>query len=133
MSWPFVFIVAMAMLVAWGVEVLRRRRLLPYLERPCAGIRWHRRFPNVPLDDVRGFLSTFGTAFGFNDRQRCLFRPEDRVMDVYNAINPPHVSIDALELEIFAQDFQQRYGINLEDCWSNDMTLGDLFERTRAV
>lgn len=133
MSWHVVFLIAGALLLTAGIEVARIYRLRPFLQRPYAGIRWHRRFPNVPHDDIRGFLSTFGTAFGFNDKQRSLFSPEDRVMDAYNAMNPPHVSIDALELEIFAQDFQQQYGIDLEDCWCDEITLGDLFQLTRAA
>jgi hypothetical protein len=67
-------------------------------------------------------------SFGFPRKHRLRFRPEDKVMDLYRALNPPNWSIgDNMELESLIDDFRARYHIDLVPLWREDITLGEVF------
>ncbi len=56
------------------------------------------------------------------------FLPSDRVFDVYQAIYPSKYLPDALELETLAKELDRMYRISLEELWSEELTLGQLFD-----
>jgi propanediol dehydratase small subunit len=129
-------VMMLAVAIAAGVwaEVQKTSALRPYWRRPCAGIRWRRRFPETPNREIREFLDMFIEAFGFQHRQRLCFRPEDRVMDVYHAIYPPGCDIvDGMELESLCRSLRRRYGVDVAESWREDITLGELYERTHPA
>ena len=95
------------------------------------GIRWRRRFAEVPKAEIREFLTLFVDAFGYDHQRRTCFSPDDRVMDIYHAENPPGSIVDQMELESFALSIDERYGLDLEAIWKDDLTLGELFAHTR--
>jgi propanediol dehydratase small subunit len=59
------------------------------------------------------------------------FQPDDRVMDVYRAINPPGAGADSLELKMLAMLVERSYGRAFEPVWRQDLTLGPLFAALR--
>jgi hypothetical protein len=114
---------------------LRRRALRRYWGRGCMGIRWRRRFPDAPRNDIREFLLLFVGAFAFGQRERSCFAPDDRVLDVYRALYPPgagRFQADCMELEILTMELEEQYGLDLRSLWREDLTLGQIFEHTRA-
>src|SRR5262245_13878943 len=86
---PIALLVVAAVCGGFIGHAHRSRSLRPYWQRACMGIRWRRRFPDAPKADIREFLRIFVDAFAFNQRRRSRFAPDDRVMDVYRALNPP--------------------------------------------
>jgi propanediol dehydratase small subunit len=109
-----------------------RRIMSRFIERGCAGLRWRRRFPDASKTEIRDFLDIFIESFGFKQRWRLCFRPEDRVMDVYRTLYPPGRSLaDGMELESLVQDLQKRYRVDILGSWREDITLADLFTQTR--
>ena len=133
MHWPLIIFWTLAGAITVAVEIARRRRLSPMLDRSCAGRDWRRAFPDAPKGDIRTFLKLFVDGFALRRKHYLAFRPTDRIMDVYRAINPPEwTAADSMELEIFAQELERRYGLSLESIWRDDLTLGEVFGRTRA-
>ena len=125
-------LILLAGFVAALVEIQRSRAVRPYYERLCAGIRWRREFPEASAEDIREFLQLFVRAFGFPRKHRLRFRPDDKIMDLYRAINPPDWSIgDNLELESFIHDVQGRYHVDLTPLCREDLTLGEVFSYSR--
>jgi hypothetical protein len=119
----------------WSVRawVTMTRRLQPFLNRPCTGRTWKRRFPRTPARDIRAFLLVFCTAFTFPRSRALSFLPEDRLADIYHAQNPPEYGLlDSESLEVFAQQLAATYGLELRSFWRDDLTLGDVFARVRA-
>ena len=103
------------------------------LSRACAGRDWRRAFPQAQSDEIRAFLKLFVNGFALRRKHYLAFRPTDRIMEVYRAINPPEWTVaDNMELEIFAQELERQYGLSLESIWRDDLTLGEVFGRTRA-
>lgn len=103
------------------------------LKRSCAGRYWRRRFPSVSKSDIREFLQIFVDGFALPKKHYLAFRPDDRIMDIYRAVNPKWISVDSMEFEIFGQLLQRRYGLTLESFWNEDLTLGEVFSRTRSA
>jgi hypothetical protein len=133
MNWPLIIFWTVAGLLVVATEIARRRGLSPMLRRRCAGRDWRRAFPHAQSDEIRAFLKIFVDAFALRRKHYLAFRPTDRIMDVYRAINPPKWTVaDSLELEIFAQDLERQYGLSLQSIWRDDLTLGEVFGRTRA-
>ena len=60
-------------------------------------------------------------------KYRLVFNPDDKLADVYRAINANRVA-DALEYEHFARFIKDQYGIDLESIWNDQLTLGQIFE-----
>ncbi len=133
MSWPAIIFLLFVVAIVLAVEILRRRTFRPFSARSCRGRDWRRRFPDTSKDDIREFLSVFVDGFALSRKHSLKFRPQDRIMDVYRALNPPHlVEGDVLELENFGMFLDERYGLSLDDIWHDDITLGEVFERARV-
>lgn len=135
MWWPILTIVVLIATV-WVVivHIRVRRNLRVYWERPCMGTQWRARFPNATKDEIREFLTLFVVEMGFSAKRRLAFAPDDRVMDVYRALYPPQLTIgDSMELETIAAELQRRYGMDLTGLDREDVTLGEVFERTRTI
>jgi propanediol dehydratase small subunit len=111
----------------------RRQALVRYWTRACMGIRWRRRFPEAPKPEIREFLDIFTDAFGFSRARRCYFSPDDRVLEVYRALYPDRFMADYMELETLESRLRQRYGIDMQGFWREDITLGEVFSFTKAA
>jgi len=127
-------IIGIAIIVAIAIipfERERRKRLGVYWQRSCTGTEWRNRFPNVPKEVIREFLQLFVDGFAFSNKKRLKFSPDDKVMDVYRALYPSTGWPDALELETFAINLEEKYGLDLAKVEDHEITLGGLFEMTR--
>ncbi len=91
------------------------------------GFRWRRRFPAATKAQIREFLTLFVDAFLFDRGMRTRFSPDDRVMDVYRADNPPGSLFDSMELEALWCALEERYGTDVGAVWAENVTLGELF------
>jgi hypothetical protein len=116
--------------LGWFTE---RKLMRHYWQRACTGRHWRRRFPDASKAEIREFLDVFLEAFGFTDRRRLCFEPDDRVMDVYRSLYPVRGGADSMELEGLVASLQKRYQADFLGSWREDITLGDLFRQTRAV
>jgi propanediol dehydratase small subunit len=123
--------VAVVAIAATPVERESRRRLRQYWTRRCMGRQWRSRFTDVPKKEIRRFLDTFVDGFGFKSQNRLKFSPDDRVMDIYRALYPSEGWPDAMELETFAINLEENYGIDLAKIEDHGITLGALFQMTR--
>jgi hypothetical protein len=133
-SWYVVIMVSIAVLFMAAVAIAERYRLRRYFARPCAGIRWHRRFPNASHHDIRVFLKMFVDAFSVPEKFRSMLRPDETVIDIYNARYIPHLVLDDnMEFETLVTAMQDDYGIDLQQHLREDITLADIFELTRSV
>jgi hypothetical protein len=94
MTIPAIIAIVLSVLVCVGLQVAEQRKTRRLLDRPCAGIHWHRRFPNVPHDDVRKFLHLFTDAFYFDAVHATKFGPDDQPQEIYHARYVPHLTID---------------------------------------
>lgn len=101
-------------------------------ERKCQGAAWRRAFPNVAKQAIREYLLVFVDAFAFRESDRMQFNPHDKIMDVYRLVYPKHWVPDALELETFAEVLDKRFGFRVESIWSEQLTLGDVFQAINA-
>jgi hypothetical protein len=55
-------------------------------------------------------------------------------MDLYRVLNPPDCTLgDVMELETLALELERTYKLNIEECWHEDITLGDLFRRAMGL
>jgi hypothetical protein len=98
------------------------------------GRGWKERFPDVPKEEIRAFLELFADAFLFKQEHRCRFSPDDKVLDVYKAVYPSSFGADAMELETFLTEVEQKYGVQgVDRIWSEDLTLGDMFKHVRQA
>ena len=105
----------------------------PYRDRPCQGGAWRQRFQDAPKQEIRNFLSTFAKGFAYRDSEKLKFGPEDGLLRIYRAHYPSKWLPDALEIETLAILIQKRYGVALSKVWSDNLTLGQLFQSTRRV
>ena len=127
------WIVIIVGVVAGGIgELAVRRRLRKFWQRGCAGRLWRREFPEASAGEIREFLSVFVEAFGISQKHRLTLRPGDEVMEVYRAINPKWAAIDNLELETFAMELEEKYGLKLERVWRDCLGLAEVFREARA-
>ena len=127
----FVIIMTIALTFAIYVEIKRKHLLSRYWLRACTGKAWKKRFPEIPNKDIRAFLDIFVNAFLFSCKKKLKFQPDDKIIDIYNALYPMQGLADALELETFAKNLKKNYGVDLYKVTNNDITLGELFEMTR--
>jgi hypothetical protein len=100
---------------------------LPFRERSCQGSGWRQAFPMAPKQDIREFLLMFIGAFGIREREKLKFNPNDRFFAVYRARYPSKLMPDTLELETLVKSVQSKHGVELEEIWSEELTLGELF------
>jgi hypothetical protein len=129
----FIVIVLLAAVLSTLSFIRERKRMRRFLDRACAGFRWRRRFPLASKSEIREFLDIFVEAFGFRRRWRLYFAPDDRVMDVYRTLYPVHGTPDGMELESLVRDLQKRYGVDMVGSWREDITLGEIYERTHVA
>lgn len=106
-----------------------RRRLAEYSKRQCTGQLWRERFPDISNEEFRRFLDLFVNSFGFENKDRLKFGPDDKIMDAYRALYPSEGWADALELESLADKLQREYGFDLAAVQDPHVTLGELFSR----
>jgi hypothetical protein len=133
MTWPFAILLTIALLVGVACAIARRRSFSRFASRRCAGRLWLREFPDARKEEIREFLRIVVDAFGLRRKHVLKFRPGDRVMDLYRAINPPKWTMaDQMELEYFALLLKERSGVTLESFWRDDLTLGEVFGGARA-
>jgi hypothetical protein len=127
-SWLLCIVFVLALGVGVADHLRTRALLRPIMKRPCAGIRWRRRFPDASPNSIRSFLALFADAFVFPTKYKNRLRPNDRVMDIYRLLYPPGwLTVDAMEIETLASELERKYGFTLEDEWHDKMTLGELF------
>lgn len=101
-----------------------------YKFRLCQGVYWRRKYPNAPKEKIRDFLKLFNNTYGFNDKGRCRFRPDDKIFDIHYSIYSRISRCDGGELEDFAIALEHRHDLNLENAFHDHATLGEIFERT---
>jgi propanediol dehydratase small subunit len=130
--WQFMVIVLLAAVIFVLSSIRERKRMRRYLNRACAGFRWKRRFPHASKPELREFLDIFVEAFGFRRGWRSYFAPDDRVMDVYRTLYPVRGTPDGIELESLVTELRRRYGVDLLGSWHEDITLGEIYERTHT-
>lgn len=129
----FIVIVLLAAVIFALSSIQGRKRMRRFLDRACAGFRWRRRFPKASKSEIREFLDIFVEAFGFRQQWRLYFAPDDRVMDVYRTLYPVRGTADGMELESLVRDLQKRYGVDMLGSWREDITLGEIYERTHVA
>jgi hypothetical protein len=103
-----------------------------FRDRACQGRGWRRAFPNAPKERIRAFLQVFVGAFAFRGSERLKFSPDDRILDVYRAVYPSRWVPDSLELEAFASELENQFGLRLESLWNDQLTLGEVFAAVEA-
>ncbi len=115
-------------LVAFVGLMWRRLHLpAPYGDRICQGKDWRRAFPNISKQEIRKFLILVMNSFAFSVKEKLKVNPDDRVMDIYRAINPIKDMPDVLELETLALQVKKVYNLELQKIWNERVTLGNLF------
>jgi hypothetical protein len=127
---PIFFVVA-----AVGLYFIAPRahdRLGAFWVRRCEGRAWRRTFPTASNEEIRRFLELFMDAFAMPRGRMLRFAPTDRIFEIYRAFNPPGWP-DALELETLDKLLSENYGLRLNDCWKESLSLGELFARARRV
>jgi hypothetical protein len=124
-SWLWIILGGVVLAVL--MELRRRRALAVWVERGCAGRAWRRAFPQAQVVEIRAFLEIFRASFLLRKKWRLAFRPEDRPMEVYEAMYRGRFEPDAMELETFAIEVERRYGVDLEAVWKEGITLGEIF------
>lgn len=101
--------------------------------RPFQGRAWRTSFPSASRKDIREFLSVFGSACAFGERDKLHLRPDDPVLHVVRAARPSRWLPDAAEIEPLASALRERYGVMLADIWHDGLTLGGLFQRVQQA
>jgi len=133
MKIPFLMVVLFVLFVVVALTLLQKGNLESYWKRKCTGYLWKRAYPQSSKAEIRAFLGVFVRAFGFKSTQKLNFAPSDKVMEIYRSLYPPKWTIaDSLELETLAMDLEKNYGLVLEKSWSEDVTLGEIFELTQS-
>lgn len=117
-------------LLVWGAAFAARLPA-PFRIRACQGPNWRRAFPETPKHEIREFLSLFVSAFAFKDVEKLKLNPNDQIFDIYRSLYPSKWLADNLEMETLSKDLEAKYGISLQALWSEHLTLGELFLRTR--
>ena len=132
MTWPVAIFLILSLLVGVACEFALRKSFSRFAHRACAGRLWLRAFPDGRKDDIREFLRLLVDAFALRRKHALKFRPDDAIMDIYRGVNPKWAMADQMELECFAMLLKKRYGVAIESFWRDDITLGEVFGRTRA-
>lgn len=100
--------------------------------RTCQGKAWKEAYPNHSKEEIRTFLRLFTYSFAFRESEALKFAPSDKIYDVYETLYPKSGGIDALELETLAAKLEKRYQLRLEEVWSQELTLGELYRASRS-
>lgn len=125
-------IILLVALVVMLAAVCARDSAMPkYWRRPCTGRAWKRAFPSTAAPEIRNFLQSFIDGFAFDPRRRLSFAPDDRVLDIYWRVKG--LISDDMQLEFFAMELEARYGLRLQECWRDDITLSEVFEAAKRA
>jgi len=127
---PLTIVVLIIVIIAISLSLLPNKKLQAYWSRNCAGRAWKHEFPDATKTEIRQFLHLFADAFLFDKGKALVFRPDDKVMDIYRASYSRDLAFlagDACECECFASDFRNIYKKDPLPIWSLDLTLGQLF------
>lgn len=129
-----IVVIALVAAGVWAASNLRGRaaELRAYWARSCSGRAWKRAFPGASKGEIRAFLHLFVDAFAFPRNRALQFLPSDRVLAVYRALYPSSELPDALEVETLAKELGRTYRVSLGELWSEELTLGQLFDRCRV-
>lgn len=122
-----IIVIVVSFLIGISFAIKRRSLLNKYWLRRCAGREWLKQFPDVRKEDIREFLEAFVDGFAFSSKKRLKFSPDDKVMDIYRSSNPEG-GVDALELETFAENLNNKYKFDLSQITNQDITLGEIFK-----
>jgi hypothetical protein len=124
-------VVMVILFVAGRFEWRRSRRLRAFANRPNALVSWQSRFPGKSIDEITTFLHLFANSFSLPSKCEQSFAPDDRIREIYAAKYPAGGIPDEMEFESLVFDFEDRYQVDLNLHWRNDITLGDIFELSR--
>jgi len=128
MHWLIYILLAATLAVGITSAVMCAKSLRRFTSRPCAGRRWRERFPHASKDDIRSFLHFIDGAMGLGRKAFMSLQPDDRVMDIYDAIHPPKWSVgDFMDIESLFNDCRAQYHLDLKPIWHEDLTLAELF------
>lgn len=105
----------------------------PYHARTCQGRQWRREFPDARNREVDVFLGTLAHALSYPARDKLKLRPDDAVYQVYRARYRLAGLHGARELDRLSRLMEKRYHVAVDDLWTKTLTLGELFEATRAA
>src|SRR5687768_15999732 len=101
MSWVILLIICIAAILP--TELVLRRSFRPIASRQSAAPLWRESFPDSTEDEIREFLEILVDGFALSSSHRMKFRPDDQLMEIYRAVNPPKWTIgDQCEIECFA-------------------------------
>ena len=125
------FVVVAVLFTAYQLRG-RKAALGAYWHRGVGNRAWSEAFPSTRTEEIERFVSLFADAFAFPHDQAAKFLPSDSVFAIYRALYPSKELPDALELETFARSLKQTYGLPLAEVWSNELTLGQIFNRCRV-
>jgi hypothetical protein len=109
-------------------------RLRRFWSRPDTLAEWQCSFPSRSVRDITTFLQAVNDAFAFDREYVFRFRPDDRLFDVYSAVQPGMTpsgpergwgDIERLDLLL-----RTSLGLSLKALWDCDRTLGTIFEHT---
>lgn len=126
----FIFLAAGAAVCWWARAPSQLP--LPFRDRSCQGKLWKNAFPSSTKEELRDFLYFFTAAFAFSNKDVLRFSPNDTILHIYRALYPSKWTSDALEVETLAKDFESKYGVHFEDIWHDELSLGELFLRSRG-
>ncbi|MFH1074262.1 MAG: hypothetical protein V1752_04150 [Candidatus Firestonebacteria bacterium] len=103
-----------------------------YRDRVCSGKAWKMRFPEINKSVIQHYLQIYIESFDFKDKYRLIFKPDEKINDVYIARYSETwiKGVDDLELGRFLIGIENEYNIELPDyiTGKEDLTLGELFE-----
>lgn len=122
-------LIAILLACAFVVALFEGKRLPALLsERPCQGHAWRRAFRQAEKQEIRDFLGLVMDAYGLPAREKLRLRPDDELLAIYRSIYAGRVALmDDCELEQLTLDLRRRYGLDLEACWNERLTLGEVF------
>jgi len=125
-----IIIVSFVVVILIGGILAQRafsERMDRFYGRRCTGRAWQERFPDVGKEEIRDFLKLFVESFALSSKRKLSFAPNDKIMDVYRAINPQIRGADALECETLVAACDERYGVDITRDFSDNTTLADVF------
>jgi propanediol dehydratase small subunit len=128
MTWLVVAAVVASAGVGLLVEHLRFRT---YWGRTCTGRAWKSSYPEASKDEIREFLQLFVGAFGFRRSRMLRFEPMDQILSILSKRSPSYLALDPVELKDFVREVRARYGFDLAPEWHEQITLGEVFAKTR--
>lgn len=133
MTIGIIIIAAIILVTVFFAQLGFAKRMRSFYDRRCTGRAWRARFPDAKKEEIRGFLELFVVSFALSRKKKLSFAPDDKVMDVYRAINPQVGGADALECETLVAECEERYGVDITLGFSDSTTLGDISHAIRKT